>query len=144
MSVHVLDDFLTEDDIHMFLNLEQKGGIYKKPELCRRVAQQYKERLAREAGVEITSDQCTVGITPTPMRRHTDQRFGNETAKVLIYLNSVDKGGTVFWIGNTRHLIENKRNRCVVFDISLQHESEAFVDNTVKRTIGFRAQKVST
>jgi hypothetical protein len=74
---------------------------------------------------------------------------GKEKYKILIYLNNVENGGTIFYEGEKGrtkekvHVVKNQRNRLVLFDINLEHESEKFrtkvvVDIPRKKAIGFR------
>ena len=82
------------------------------------------------------------------MRCHFEIRIFKDSPslteqKILIYLNNVEKGGTIFYgCGGGEEKIANKKNRCVIFDMDIEHESEKF-DGGVKRdvkkkAIGFR------
>ena len=61
-----------------------------------------------------------------------------EKYKILIYLNEVINGGTIFYIDSSTQLVENKKNRLVIFDINLPHESQKFNGEQEKIAIGFR------
>jgi len=80
----------------------------------------------------------TITNSTNPVFKHTDSKFNNEKFKILIYLNNVQNGGTVFYKENSVITIMNKENRLVVFDIKIPHESEKFCKNDKKIAIGFR------
>lgn len=86
-------------------------------------------------------ENITVPFSKKPIRKHKDLNIHNEKFKIVIYLNEVENGGTIFFIGDEKKLIENKKNRLICFDIDLYHESQDFSINkgkVSKLTIGFR------
>jgi hypothetical protein len=80
----------------------------------------------------------TITNSNNPVFKHTDSKFKNEQFKILIYLNNVHNGGTVFYTEKTSISIMNKENRLVVFDINIPHESQKFSKSDKKIAIGFR------
>lgn len=83
----------------------------------------------------------TVTRTKQPIGRHYDRRHAHERAKVLVFLNEVPNGGTLFHLPQpypSPQLVENRRNRVVLFDLGLAHESQRFAPQHTKMAIGFR------
>ena len=82
-----------------------------------------------------TDVTITNSTRPTPL--HQDQQRNAARQKILIYLNDVENGGTVFYTEGGEILVENKINRLVCFDIELHHKGQ---DGHVGRklAIGFR------
>lgn len=69
--------------------------------------------------------------------KHVDEVFDNEKFKMFIYLNETS-GGTNFYNNENKIEIESKTGRCVIFDISLPHESQKLKQNEIKYLVGFR------
>jgi hypothetical protein len=85
----------------------------------------------------------TVTQTRTPIQRHTDTNHHGERYKLLVYLNDIVNGGTIFYPpGLPAVTIQNQANRMVIFDMDIPHESQDFTSSTKypqkKMAIGFR------
>lgn len=73
-----------------------------------------------------------------PIYTHFDQIYGDETHKVVFYLNEVAHGGTEFVDGKGWLTIEAHQGTVVIFDIRLQHRGQQGQDEKVKYIMGLR------
>ncbi len=138
----IIDNFLDDDDLkkmNEFINLNKEiPKITNNKEIPNYIIDKYKYKL-NDLNIIKVYDKLTISTIKTgDVGPHYDEQFEDETHKVLLYLNSVENGGTVFYINNKEELIENKCNRLVVFDIRLLHKSQVFKKGVIKKTIGFR------
>ena len=144
-----IDDFLEESDVEKYCEYIEKQkvkqSIIKDEKMTSEFWMKYGEKIG---GTEIIP-YVTITNSTHPVGRHRDMRHGGtEKYKLLIYLNNVENGGTMFYIKEERgekvQVVKNKRNRLVIFDMDLDHESEKFGKRTVggvitmKKAIGFR------
>ena len=150
LVVRYIDDFLEEIDVKKYLDYVEKSGKIQNIIEDLKLTVDFWEKY----GGKIIDCCCGSGGKILPyvtitngsraVSRHKDSRMGGEKYKILIYLNNVEKGGTIFYgCGGGGEKIANKKNRCVIFDMDIEHESEKF-DGGVKRevkkkkAIGFR------
>lgn len=145
MSIFIVDDFLNPEELAFYKNLANQKKSQK-------VIEDYilAEEFWKLYGGEIRKlDSTCVGVfssvtitnSTTPIQRHTDVNRHGERYKILIYLNPVSNGGTLFYTNDTVKLIENRENRLVMFDMRIPHESQDFqkLGQTIKKlAIGFR------
>ena len=145
MVVRYIDNFLEEIDVEKYLDYVEKSGkiqsIIEDSKLTGEFWSKYGGKLWDCCGGKILP-YVTITNGSRAVSRHKDSRMGGEKYKILIYLNNVEKGGTIFYGCGGEEKIENKKNRCVIFDMDIEHESEKF-DGGVKRevkkkAIGFR------
>ena len=141
---YVIDDVITAEEVATYLDLVKrsplKQGNENHPDFTAAFWSRHATRLA-ELGFTGILPTVTVSKNKSPLPRHTDQRIGAGTYKVLIYLNEVPAGGTVFYLpGGWEELVENRVGRMVLFDIGLPHASQVFSrrGDRMKYTIGFR------
>lgn len=138
--IWIYDDFLDQEDLQYYLQYIQQSklaqSIVSAENLTRKFWSKYAHKLPQFSGID---HHVTITANRTPIGRHRDEIYGDEKYKILIYLNNVPNGGTIFYLpdGETR-LLENKQNRLAVFDIGLQHQSQPFARGQVKYIIGFR------
>lgn len=148
LVVRFVDNFLEECDLLKYQEYVEKVGtrqsIIKDEKMTREFWQKYGKKVGGCVGKEILP-YVTVTNSKKPLGRHKDSKMGGEKYKVLIYLNEIKNGGTIFYNNNEgggKELIENKVNRMVLFDMNIEHESEKFSNNDViiirKKAIGFR------
>ena len=146
MCIYTIDDFFDENDLKYFLDYVQNKNITQEilnePQIANIFWQKYREDI-----VNIPVLNKCIGICPSvtitnssnPISRHVDKKRHGEQYKILIYLNDVPNGGTIFYPEDTDKpiLIENRANRFVLFDINIPHKSQVFF-NSKKIAIGFR------
>lgn len=144
--LNFVDDFLSIDDLNKCIeyvkNNTNNSKILKDQELTDYIWDKYKDKFLQiNSKWNSLSKLVTISNSNVPIGKHKDVRSNSKaTEKILIYLNQVENGGTVFYIGDETILIENKPNRLVWFDINLLHSSQDFTSstNTNKLSIGFR------
>lgn len=145
MLISVKDNFLQLEDLE-FLRayaIENVNTILKDESLTLWFWRKYREKL-----LEINSrwvglyPDVTITNSSKPIGKHQDRTTITQAReKLLIYLNEIPNGGTVFFVAGEEVLIQNKVNRLVCFDIQLYHQSENFkVEGQLvnKLAIGFR------
>lgn len=80
----------------------------------------------------------------TPLGGHYDPVVGQETHKLLVYLD--DTAGTDFFAtpdGPVSWSVDARRGDAVLFPITLYHASKPFAPGLIKRTVGLRLRKKS-
>ena len=150
MIIHSIDDFLEPEDLIKYQNYVLCSGITQKikeeQELTTDFWNKYGDKLNQNLKDISTFSglypYVTISNSNNPVFKHIDCKIKNEKFKILIYLNNVDNGGTIFYNGETSISIMNKENRLVVFDINLPHESQKFSKNDKKIAIGFRLKEI--
>jgi hypothetical protein len=148
MILQTIDDFLEPDDLLNYQKYVIDSGLSQTIKhddtFVAEFWKSYGEKLNQHlTGLHFTGlyPQVTVSHSGKPIARHTDGKYNNEKYKMLIYLNDVPDGGTVFF-GETTTIVKNQMNRVAVFDIRLPHEGQKFVMNgTKKMTLGFRLKE---
>lgn len=147
MSIFIVDDFLKPEELEVYKNLanqKKSQKVIQDPKLAEEFWKLYGDEIRK-------LDSNCIGIFPsvtitnstTPIQRHTDVNRHGERYKILIYLNFVSNGGTLFYTNDTIKLIENRENRLVMFDMSISHESQDFQklgESIKKLAIGFRVE----
>ncbi len=137
----VIDNFLSIEDLEMLSEyVENNGSVqsrYKSKDIANYVYTNYVDKF-KELGVLGLSDEITISKNNKPIPKHKDNKVSGETHKILIYLNTVNNGGTYFYIDDKEILVENKVNRLVLFDINIEHKGQEFSRDYIKKTIGFR------
>jgi hypothetical protein len=138
-SYVVIDDFLEDSDLELLNNyidnIQSNQSVLNNPDLSKRI---YKYKF-NSIGVLELSEYITISKNNKPIAKHKDNRLSRSiTHKILIYLNSVPNGGTYFYIDGKEVLVENKRNRLILFNIDIEHSSQQFSSEHLKKTIGFR------
>lgn len=74
----------------------------------------------------------------TPIYKHFDQVYDNETHKVVFYLNEVEHGGTEFVNGKDWIVVEAHQGTIVIFDIRIEHRGQQYEGKKVKYVMGMR------
>jgi hypothetical protein len=74
----------------------------------------------------------------TPIYKHFDQIYGEETHKVVFYLNEVQNGGTEFVSGNDWITVEAHQGTVVIFDIRIEHKGQRDQSKEKKYVMGMR------
>ena len=148
MLLLVRDNFLEEIDVEKYRKYVDKSGkiqsIIEDEKMAGEFWSKYGGKLLDCCCEGKIMKYVTITNSSRPVGRHKDSKMGGEKYKILIYLNSVEKGGTIFYGGEKGKVrkIENKANRCVIFDMDMEHESEKFDGGekrtTKKKAIGFR------
>lgn len=143
-KVVFIDDFLDETDLGFYQNLIKS---YNHPQTIieneiypSQFLKKYKDKLSDTLKITKILSRVTVTNSIKPVIKHTDCKYEDENYKLLIYLNEIPNGGTIFYNGRKSILVENKKNRLVIFDMSLPHESQSFTGNVKKVAIGFRVK----
>jgi hypothetical protein len=148
MSVISIDNFLEPEDLIKYQNYVLCSGLTQKIkedyELTSDFWNKYGDKLNQNlkdlSNFSGLYPYVTITNSNVPVFKHTDSKFKNEKFKILIYLNNVHNGGTIFYTEETISII-NKENRLVVFDIDIPHESQKFSKDHKKIAIGFRLKK---
>jgi hypothetical protein len=155
MSIFIVDEFLNIRELEKYktlVNQKQSQKVIEDSKLAEEFWELYGDEIRK-------LDSNCIGIFPSvtitnstkPIQRHTDVNRHGERYKILIYLNSVPNGGTLFYANDTVKLIENRENRLVMFDMRISHESQDFQklpaklaaeqgESIKKLAIGFRVQ----
>lgn len=146
-QIIVIKDFLTQEECQYFIDLiDNKNknhvqAIIQDKNIAEDFYRKHKEvfdtiTLKGEPVLGLYPD-VTLAKSKNAIRKHVDQKLNDTKWKLLIYLNKVDNGGTIFYIDKTKHKVENYQGCAVIFDISLPHEGEVY-KNQIKYTLGFR------
>lgn len=148
MKIFVCEDFLTEDDLILLKNyvLTKKNAIIKDRKLTNQIWDTYKEKFSRmNENIIGLQDEVTITNSNKPIGLHKDAKINDSKWKILIYLNDMENGGTIFIVDDKEYLIENKKNKCLIFDMDLYHKSQNFIatDTKNKLCIGFRAKSAN-
>jgi hypothetical protein len=146
MTVKYIDNFLSTEDMQQFtLYIKEKQvsqQVIQDSTFVNYFWEHYGERIREiEPNCIGITPSVTLTQTSTPISRHVDINHHGERYKVLIYLNDIPNGGTLFYPSSGTQLVENKANRLVLFDMSILHESQKFntrACRTRKIAIGFR------
>ena len=138
--IRIIDDFLDESDIIYYTQFiekqNKKQSIINDEQITNQFWNKYKEKIGGNSGI---LSSITTTKNKWPLGKHKDSTLDKEKYKILIYLNDVINGGTIFYIDkNKTQLVQNKKNRLVIFDINIIHESQKFKGEQEKIAIGFR------
>lgn len=142
--IYIIDDFLSLEDLEYYKDyinkhFSESNVFVSNEDMISTFWKKYKEKIQSKVDITGLTNRITMGKSNIPIPKHTDRCFENEKYKLLIYLNNVPNGGTVF-LTQPPQKIENKANRLVIFDMSLLHKGECFSGGQIKYTIGFRAK----
>lgn len=139
--IFTVDDFFLQEDLQKCIDYARTitgNKIVKNSEFTDYLWRGYYDKfLSINPDWRGLHPHITLTNSMKPISKHKDQRKNNETQKLLIYLNNLKGGGTIFYLPNETLLVENKQNRLVCFDINLLHEGQIF-DEGRKIAIGFR------
>lgn len=139
--IDTIDEFLSQEDLQKCIDYAKSttgNRIVKIPDFADYVWNKYSNKLL---SINPTWSGIHHDITLTnsikPISKHQDRKRNNETKKLLIYLNDLENGGTIFYTSEGEILVENRKNRLVCFDINLYHSGQNFTEGR-KLSIGFR------
>lgn len=139
--IDTIDEFFSQEDLQKCIDYAKSttgNRIVKIHEFADYVWNQYSNKLL---SINPTWSGIHHDITLTnsikPISKHQDRKRNNETKKLLIYLNDLENGGTIFYTSEGEILVENRKNRLVCFDINLYHSGQNFTEGR-KLSIGFR------
>lgn len=139
--IGTIDEFFSQEDLQKCIDYAKSttgNRIVKIHEFADYVWNQYSNKLL---SINPTWSGIHHDITLTnsikPISKHQDRKRNNETKKLLIYLNDLENGGTIFYTSEGEILVENRKNRLVCFDINLYHSGQNFTEGR-KLSIGFR------
>lgn len=149
-GVHVIDDFLQVDDLNYLIRYiltqcAHHNIIIKDESITSWIWKRYNDIL-NEYNISCIDEYVTVTYDKKPVGTHKDKIMNtanNEKYKLIIYLNNVKDGGTIFHVGDKKYLVENKVNRLVIFDINLYHRAQLQHNleyDTCKMLFGFRGR----
>ena len=149
MIIYTFDDFLNRDDLVKYQNYAINSKICQNIIKDNTFALDFWEKYGKKLNENVKKDnlyfegvypEVTISNSSKPIIKHCDKKMHSERFKILIYLNTVIHGGTIFYEEEKGScLINNKVNRLVLFDIRLPHESENFSGHDDKKmAIGFR------
>ena len=151
-SFDVIEDFLTSEDLIKYQtfakSISRSNSIVKNDILVNEFWDKYSNKFNNINPNWIgLYPEVTITNSNRPISPHYDEKKYDENYKVLIYLNDVKNGGTVFYVDNKEVIIENKKNKLVIFNISLLHKGQDFlvegqINKKVKKlAIGFRLKE---
>jgi hypothetical protein len=93
-------------------------------------------------GISEYSEDVTYSRDKKPIPEHVDMKRHNERYKLLIYLNDVGNGGTLFkkekGAANAWISVENQQGSVVLFDMRIPHKGNPAMETKTKFTIGIR------
>jgi hypothetical protein len=144
-NIHVIDNFLQPDDLKYTSNYiisqrEHHNRIISDKAITDFIWSRYKSVL-KQYNISCVHDYVTVTYDKKPIGPHKDKILNNEKYRLIIYLNKVDNGGTIFYVDDKKYLVDNQVNRLVIFDINLYHRAElpsTLEYSTQKMLIGIR------
>lgn len=136
----IIDDFLDEKDLLKYQEFVKSSGKKQNIIEDQKMTSEFWRKYGSKCGDDVKEIYPYVTITNNskPVGRHRDAILKEERYKILIYLNDITNGGTKFYVGGETVQIKNAKNRMVMFDMSIEHESEIFKSKTNKMVIGFR------
>lgn len=136
----VIDNFLEKMDLEKYQDYVKNSGksqhLIKDVKITEEFWSKYSSKCG-DIGTEIYP-YVTITNTSKPLARHKDGKLREERYKILIYLNEIENGGTIFYVGGEEMKVKNAENRMVIFDMKIEHESEKFAGEEKKMVIGFR------
>ncbi|NBP58555.1 hypothetical protein EBU71_18870 [bacterium] len=152
--IYTIDDFLDAEDLTKYKMYVNASGLSQNIKQDNALTTEFWSKYGEKINASIPSlhftglyPHVTITNSSKPVIRHLDNKVQNETHKLLIYLNHIERGGTIFFMDdkNTEQLVKNKENRAVIFDINLYHESQKFEVSSQKKkmAIGFRMKSQS-
>ena len=136
----IIDDFLDENDLLKYQEFVKSSGKKQNIIEDEKMTSEFWSKYGSKCGDDVKEIYPYVTITNNskPVGRHRDAKLREERYKILIYLNDITNGGTKFFVGEDTVRIKNAKNRMVMFDMNIEHESEIFKSQTNKMVIGFR------
>ena len=139
--ITIKDDFFSEEDLQLcvdYVSKYSKNYINVNEKLTEYIWNKYKENFKQINPKWISLyPEITVSNSKKPIKLHKDRDINDAGHKILVYLNTVENGGTFFYVDGKEYLVENKINRLVSFDISLYHKGQGATKEN-KLAIGFR------
>lgn len=148
MNIFIVDNFLDETDLIQYRDFVKNRSrrpiqkVVANSQLAEEFWLKYEKKITDlDPTCKRIFSSITVTHTEIPIQLHVDSNLHNERYKILIYLNSVPNGGTIFYPNDKIKLVENRQNRLVMFDTRIPHESQNFQiqnQNIKKIAIGFR------
>lgn len=140
-KLHIIDNFLFEEDLKKCQDLclkFKKQRIIMDQLFADYIWEKYKLKFKNinNEWIGLYGD-VTLGNSYKPISKHLDEKRNNAKQKILIYLNNIENGGTIFYTPEGDILVNNLENRLVCFDISLYHSGQKFTEGK-KLSIGFR------
>lgn len=137
----IIDDFFDKETLKavsiLVLKSRDRQRIVSNPRITDYIYRKCEDKF-RSIGITGLQPHITITKNNMPIGKHVDSYLPGVTHKILIYLSNVPDGGTIFYVDGQPHLVENKVNRMVLFDIRLEHESQKFSPKLLKIAIGFR------
>lgn len=139
--IYQLENFLSEEDFKKCLDYSlsiRPQKIIQDKSFSEYIWKNYQEKLKsiNSDWIGLHSD-ITLSNSSKPIAKHLDQKRNGVRQKLLIYLNDLENGGTIFYTSEGEILVENRKNRLVCFDINLHHAGQNFTEGR-KISIGFR------
>ena len=136
--------FFSFEDLSFFKDyvLNKKNGVIQDSYIIEKIWNNYKNKLVTiQENLTGLLNWVTITNSGGFTLLHRDLKLEDEKFKILIYLNQIEDGGTIFIIDDVEYLIENKSNRLVLFDIELYHKGQIFAEkNKNKLCLGFRVK----
>lgn len=145
-GVYYIDDLFTQKDLDFLIkfidsfklsqqiieNKEISDFIFSR---CKNAIQNIDPTISHPLG------QVTITKRSSPIGKHVDLCLNQgDRYKIGLYLNDVQSGGgTIFYINDTKHLIQHKKGRLVMFDLKIPHEGESS-NKELKYMIGIRVK----
>jgi len=143
-KIEQLEDFFDLDDFEHYKKyvIKNNNSIKNDSTITEYVWNKYRHKfLSVNSNITGLTDHVTISNSNKPVRLHQDRKLLGTKWKILIYLNEIVDGGTIFILDHKDYLVENKPNKMVMFDMDLFHKSQKFQSdkNLKKLSIGFRA-----
>lgn len=140
------EGFLDSSDFVNFKNyvVSRSNNVVENKELVSCFWEKYKSKFfLLDDRISGLTDFVTITNSSKPISLHRDLKVGGSFWKILIYLNDIEDGGTIFLLDDEERIIQNKANKLVIFDMDLLHKSQDFKSTSTKNKlcIGFRAKK---
>lgn len=141
------EDFLDSSDFVTFKDfvLHKNSTVEKNTELVTYFWEKYRNKfLSLDDRISGLTEFVTITNSNKPISLHRDHKLDGSFWKILIYLNDIEDGGTIFLLDEEERIVQNKANKLVIFDMDLFHKSQNFKATSTKNKlcIGFRANKL--
>jgi hypothetical protein len=142
-KIYIFEKALSEDICYQWIRRIETMNESRGPNL--EFAKEIFETVQKNIGefpIQVTGyrPEVTIGKKYTSIAAHYDPCLGNETWKVLCYLNDVSKGGTDFFDGSSWIEVNASAGTVVLFDISLFHRGQQGQEEKQKFTVGIRLE----
>ena len=142
--IYIYPNLLSDLECKELENIVNRMGRTKFIGNCRDLEEILQSKVIPKIPLKIKScGIVSMNIDPRPVCFHVDSILGEETHKLLVYLNVLsDGGGTEFCTQDGEEFckVKGKMGTVVIFDMKLFHRGEKFPVGEIKKTCGLRVK----